>query len=1131
MTSTGWFFHGDAHAKRQVNHRTKNERDIKVTTTKGDLLTKVQRERQARQQDQRQQVAIKNIQSSIRLYLGRIAFSDMACRSLEESFDMAAMETAPSAILDALSRWVTLFFWAHTSKEHGRRLDKMSHHIKRILDAWIQLDAIGEFKRGNSGSMPFIKTDRLLRFIDHCALVISEVKNRPIDSLSIDSSWARFLSLIFRLHSTGINIGVEFYMSLISIKHLVPSLSDLKWYLKEIIDFIIPDRWGCNGWTNALDLEKCIKSILATIHQIIEASKEDTLLDLLNEPLSIYNWTYVYIRLADILLTINNISSVGIDHVDIFSSPRAQGILLTLMHGSKVLANCIEQKNCFHIESPLFNLIELKYSLVQNDHRLLLHSLDWINALATAFCSDRDKEMTKIENMLHYMIIRPIPDSSAGSSLLYTLLSVYTVISKDVDPIDMLPFWRLLLNSCCLFARAGKDLIIELLTFLLLFKPTDSTECQDISWIIRSGIDLLLPYNQDLASEDKLLVSLVLCILLSHVFGTMSDQKWISLKGTWKDLCLLIRDLLLEFINWVQNGIFSSRLMWQIGKYSMSIVPYVGKSFDLDNRTGFPTKILVSRLLGFNQTLWIISRFLWKVEIIQERVQALDGNSDRIFIDWTKYNINDKNSLLEKHNAVLRSNLFSMDDFEQLGLDIIRDCFREELYDGSVDRWDIQNLHFLPLPLSEHRHIKDVVLDSSLTILFLVPFIIPFKTRVSVFRSFVQESKETFASVRGWNNPPLSIQIRRGHEYEDGYHQLFRVGLNRRIQVTFIDDLGIPEIGIDGGGLFNELLTHLFKYLLGNTSLLFSTVGLRHDTISPIYHEEALRPENLMKYEFIGSLVAKALYEDILLEPRFSLLFLMRWKGMDKSLQDVALLDAKLLEQLSAIKDANIDSADAISDLSLTFTVLLPSNADSAIHGGSGTIRALIPQGQDISVTFDNRIRYVYILARDKLNAQMELQAKSFLKGLHSLLSPTWIRLFTPSDLQCLISGDLNSFKIDWQDWKNHTVYNGYTGDQDQTIIYFWSLIKEMSAQELSDLLFFATGCTRPPLFGFKELNPNFCIALVPMDLLNDSQYYLRLPTVNTCNHMLHLPRYTSKEMLKERLIYAINSKAGFYLA
>jgi ubiquitin-protein ligase E3 C len=194
---------------------------------------------------------------------------------------------------------------------------------------------------------------------------------------------------------------------------------------------------------------------------------------------------------------------------------------------------------------------------------------------------------------------------------------------------------------------------------------------------------------------------------------------------------------------------------------------------------------------------------------------------------------------------------------------------------------------------------------------------------------------------------------------------------------------------------------------------------------------------------------------------------------------------------------------------------------------GKDQVRPLIPNGQEISVTLENRLKYVYALAHDKLNTQLEIQTLAFLRGLYSVLDPVWLRIFTRDEIQYLISGDFSAHDIDWRDWKANTVYNGYTVGEDHVIEFFWEVVMEMSCSERISLLIFATGRARPPLLGFRELKPNFCIAKVH----GAEDMGQRLPTVNTCNHMMHLPRYSSKEVLRKRLLYAMESNSGFYIA
>ncbi|VDQ03767.1 unnamed protein product [Trichobilharzia regenti] len=51
---------------------------------------------------------------------------------------------------------------------------------------------------------------------------------------------------------------------------------------------------------------------------------------------------------------------------------------------------------------------------------------------------------------------------------------------------------------------------------------------------------------------------------------------------------------------------------------------------------------------------------------------------------------------------------------------------------------------------------------------------------------------------------------------------------------------------------------------------------------------------------------------------------------------------------------------------------------------------------------------------------QIRSQTASFIRGFYSILNPDWLAMFSPPELQTLISGDCGSMDID--DLNNHRV-------------------------------------------------------------------------------------------------------------
>ena len=102
-------------------------------------------------------------------------------------------------------------------------------------------------------------------------------------------------------------------------------------------------------------------------------------------------------------------------------------------------------------------------------------------------------------------------------------------------------------------------------------------------------------------------------------------------------------------------------------------------------------------------------------------------------------------------------------------------------------------------------------------------------------------------------------------------------------------------------------------------------------------------------------------------------------------------------------------------------------------------------------------------------------------------------------------------------------VCTGEYKEDHEGIHMFWEVVEQFTEQEKQQLLKFVTSCSRPPLLGFKDLFPPFCIMSGGQDD--------RLPSASTCMNLLKLPIFPDLHTLKNRLKYALSSGAGFELS
>ncbi|KJZ73217.1 hypothetical protein HIM_07414 [Hirsutella minnesotensis 3608] len=459
--------------------------------------------------------------------------------------------------------------------------------------------------------------------------------------------------------------------------------------------------------------------------------------------------------------------------------------------------------------------------------------------------------------------------------------------------------------------------------------------------------------------------------------------------------------------------------------------------------------------------------------------------------------------------------------------------------------------------LRSQRERKLAEMGPRLEILKHMPFIVPFDTRVMIFRQFVhldQGRRGGGSPFNGFLSPfgRHHARIRRGNLFKDAMAQFYPLGdgLKDPIQITFVDQFDTPEAGIDGGGVTKEFLTsvtaeifatsdnELTMFASNEQGLLFPSPTaadvLREDLRTRGWTERDTEwRESLAKlcktYEFLGRVVGKCMYEGILVDLAFAGFFLLKWPSAGPkeennykgSINDLREMDEELYKGMLRLKNYPGD----VSELGFDFTV-----EDQVSHPGRPVktiTRKLIAHGDETTVNNDNRLLYISYMARHRLVVQPALQTAAFLRGLRAIIHPSWLSMFNQSELQRLVGGD--SSEIDIEDLRRNTIYSGVyeIGDDQQehpTIQLFWRVMRSFSDAQRRDVLKYVSSTPRAPLLGFSQLNPKFSIR----DAGTDES---RLPSTSTCVNLLKLPRYKSEETLREKLLYAVTSGAGFDLS
>ena len=309
-----------------------------------------------------------------------------------------------------------------------------------------------------------------------------------------------------------------------------------------------------------------------------------------------------------------------------------------------------------------------------------------------------------------------------------------------------------------------------------------------------------------------------------------------------------------------------------------------------------------------------------------------------------------------------------------------------------------------------------------------------------------------------------------------------------------------------------------------DTPRLFSVTPLQTLTVnSQLTQDFSLLPH----YEFLGRVLGKAVYESILVEPQFCLPFLNQLLGKRNSLEDLKNFDMeyyKNLTKLLSLKD------DEIDNLGLTFEVTI---------GDGPAMRTveLVPGGRSKHVSKHNVIQYVHLVSHLRLNVEGAAQTRAFLNGFRDLIPASWIRLFSAYEVQKLISGDDSLRGFDVESLKRSMKYAAGYHPSQPVMHWFWEVLEEFTPEQQRKFLRFMTSCSRQPLLGFSSLDPPPCVQQInlPDHIFNEGDMARAmknapLPTSSTCMNLLKLPNYRNKELLRKKLLDAIESGAGFEL-
>ncbi|KAI8624845.1 HECT-domain-containing protein [Xylariaceae sp. FL1651] len=351
------------------------------------------------------------------------------------------------------------------------------------------------------------------------------------------------------------------------------------------------------------------------------------------------------------------------------------------------------------------------------------------------------------------------------------------------------------------------------------------------------------------------------------------------------------------------------------------------------------------------------------------------------------------------------------------------------------------------------------------------------------------------------------IKVRRSHIFEDSFAEISRqsaTDLKKRLMIKFDG-----EDGLDYGGLSREFFFLLSHEMFNPFYCLFEYSAHDNYTLQ-INPHSGINPEHLNYFKFIGRVVGLAIFHRRFLDAFFIGALYKMVLGKAVQLADMEGVDADFHRSLQWMLDNDISGGI----LEQTF-----STEDERF--GVMTVEDLIPNGRNIDVTNENKKEYVDLMVKWRIEKRIAEQFQAFRDGFHELIPQDLINVFDERELELLIGGIA---EIDVDDWKKHTDYRGYT-ENDEVIQFFWQTIRSWDGEQKSRLLQFATGTSRIPVNGFKDLQGSDGPRRFTIEKAGDIG---NLPKAHTCFNRLDLPPYKNLEQLQQKLTIAVEETMGF---
>ena len=452
------------------------------------------------------------------------------------------------------------------------------------------------------------------------------------------------------------------------------------------------------------------------------------------------------------------------------------------------------------------------------------------------------------------------------------------------------------------------------------------------------------------------------------------------------------------------------------------------------------------------------------------------------------------------------------------------------------------------------------------------PWLFPFESRYKLFKCVAFSLSRTLHHLHGARSESGAVTTDGGREIRVGRLQRLKVRVNREhtfasakkvfnlpnatkmvLEVEFFEEVGT---GTGPTLEFFFLLSKQFRRrkhhmwwdtgVASQDDLVIAPHGLFPAPITPPRMNGKTHASRLKSFNLLGKVIGKTLQDGRMLDLPLAPAFYRTLLGQSLGLHDIFGLDPALgntLRRLGAaaneiekMKRAGVSESEwsqitidgaKIEDLCLTFVV---PGVDSM---------ELVKGGSDVAVTAVNLREYVNTVIDACVGSGVAAYFESVRAGLEEVFPLTRLKMFSESELDAIICGEGERWTPEMLT-ECITFDHGYN-TQSPPVKNFCDILSGFNGDQQRAFMRFVTGAPRLPPGGLAALQPRLTVVCKQpssaVGLGADSPPVAAgtpladgdLPSAMTCASYLKLPPYSCKEIMSERLMYAMTEGQGSF--